>query len=240
MAISSLLFVPDKGMDKILNNLVPVLNNLEKDAARETINKLVLTSDIETLKSFYFLNNFMYSNFMTFRNDEANNHKKIRKFVELVLISMNKLLGISSDIDIAISDKSFPKIKSIFTGVTINAKTDYPELHMYKKLVKNRININSIFKSTYTIPKGNTTLLIVVVDQDKYLSLITSLIDVIKDIATGTLISNYYLLDIAHKITSLFFNDILKQEIVKQPEIGVVIVDNKYAKLNKSYLYSVL
>ena len=240
MAISSVLFVPDKGVDKILNNLLPVLNNVKNSESDAVINKLVLTSDIDTIKSFYFLNIYMETGLTLDRCGIYGQRTKIYNYINKIQIATNKLLNISLGLSGISAKESFPKIVDALETLNVGVDTPYPWIHFYKKLIEYCINLNFIFKEVYTIPKGNTTLLIVVVDQDKYLSLLTSLVIVIKNIKKDTLISNYYLLEFVHKILSMYFKDILKQEIVKQPDVGVVVIDNKYANLNKSYLYSVL
>ena len=240
MAISSVLFVPDKGKDKMLNNLLPVLNNIENGKSDKDINKIVLTSDIDTLKSFYFLNYFMDLNFITNDYDSTRTQWKIARFTNKLFVSMVKLLNIDASID-TVSYSGVPIITDdIISKFNVSADTDFYYLHIFKTLVENNVDINSIFKEIYTIPKNNNTLLIVVVDQDKYLSIITSLIGVFKNIIGDKLIANYYLLEFTHGILSMYFKDILKQEIVKQPDVGVVVIDNTYANLNKSYLYSII
>ena len=256
MAISNVLLIPDKVKDKFLPNILDLLRNVELGKERDDVNRLVLSMNAESIRTFYmlnvFANTFNYTGVINGNTYVLNKNSTIFTLATRIANAGNRLLGLNLVIDPNFETNIIPDLeKSIMSFLSSNV--DDKELFKTDKFVNinfglllsgfilPRIDSNifgeSFITDSFKLPYGDGTLLITVVNQDMYTKIINTLYKVSKDFLeiNENILSKPVSRDAIHTPIKLIVEDFVREEISMEPGIGYAIIDNFESHRNKSF-----
>jgi len=256
MAIANVLLIPDKVKDKFLPNILDLLRNVELGKGRDDVNRLVLSMNAESIKTFYMLNFFAntFNSAGVIKSNVYVLNKNYTIFTLAVRIAnaANRLLGLNLVIDPNFETNIIPDLEKSIMGF-LSSNVDNKKLFKTNEFVDinfglllsgfilPRINRDAFGESFITdnfkLPYGDGTLLIIVVNQDMYIKIINTLYKVSKDFLeiNEDILSKPISRDAIHAPVKLIIEDFIREEISREPGIGYAIIDNFESHRNKSF-----
>jgi hypothetical protein len=258
MAIGYLILIPESGKKVIMNNLCDKINALErksKDELMKILKKEVLALDVNTVKDFYNLNDYLNEFLYVVGEPKTTIIKSsaITSYYNLLFTAFVNVYGkISDDFnDFDIDTDSYKQLMSFLSSITIDKKDlmvdnirlskDYGII-LSKGLLEDRSNyinlINNLVKEHMRLPCGISDILTMVVDNVLYNRIINTLIKVTKDYFNlqDNVVNYTYNKAIIHTPIKFLINDLIKKQIASLPEIGNVVIDTELDNYNKSFL----